>query len=145
MDAQEESGTLAAPAFKPSAALKEEAFPSLAAAVKEGPKKKAKGKALPLGAFLAGGAAANSRANLDDKSILLALPKASSGAPREEGGGGLGGAFKEYGGDRGGGWPPRATQQGAGRCAQRLSAAGVHGRPGGQRARARQQPAPRAS
>ncbi len=100
VDEQEHAGTLAAPPL----ALKEEAFPSLAAAVKEVPSKKKaqKGKPVPLGAFLGGGAA--NRAPVDDKSILLSLPKGSSGLPREEReSGGLGGAFRDYGGDRGGG------------------------------------------
>jgi hypothetical protein len=99
VDEQEHAGTLAAPT---PLAMKEEAFPSLAVAAKEVPKKKGKAKPLPLGAFL-GGPASN-RAAMDDKAILLNLPKGSSGAPREEReGGALGGAFRDYGGDRGGG------------------------------------------
>ncbi|KIY92024.1 hypothetical protein MNEG_15938 [Monoraphidium neglectum] len=102
VEEQEQSGTLAAPAVAPYKAFKEEAFPALSAA-KEAPKKKGKAKPVPLGAFLGGSAAASARTNLDDKAILLALPKSSTGAPREEGqGGGIGGAFREYGGDRGG-------------------------------------------
>jgi len=99
VDEQEHAGTLAGPPL----ALKEEAFPSLSAAAKEAPKKKGKGKTLPLGAFLAGAERGGARAAADEKAILLNLPKASSGAPREEReGGGLGGAFRDYGGDRGG-------------------------------------------
>lgn len=95
VDEQEQSGNLAAPV----AFGKEEAFPSLSAAVKEAPKKK-KAQKLSLNQFLSAGAGGGSR---EDAAILSALPKSSSGAPREErGAGGLGGAFKEYGGDRGG-------------------------------------------
>ncbi|GBF92139.1 hypothetical protein Rsub_04486 [Raphidocelis subcapitata] len=97
VDEQEHAGTLAAPT---PLALKEEAFPSLAVAAKEVPKKKTKAKPLPLGAFLSGPAA--NRAAQDDKAILLSLPKGSSGAPRDESAA-LGGAFRDYGGDRGGG------------------------------------------
>lgn len=110
VDEQEQHGNLpAAPAPGAPLALKEEAFPSLAAAAKEVPsKKKSKAKPLPLGAFLSASAkasASGSRSALDDKAILLNLPKGSSGLPKEDreaGGGGLGGAFKDYGGDRGG-------------------------------------------
>ena len=109
VDEQEQHGNLPAAPL----ALKEEAFPSLAAAVKEAPsKKKTKAKPLPLGAFLSAGAksSGSARSALDDKAILMNLPKGSSGAPREDreggGSGGLGGAFKDYGGDRGGGELP---------------------------------------
>ena len=88
--------------------VNEEAFPSLsAAAAKPEPKGKKKQKEkLSLGAFLAGGAAGggarqSARAPADDSSLLLNLPKGSSGirdTDREAGG--LGGAFKEYGGQR---------------------------------------------
>lgn len=100
VDEQEQKGTLAAPA--PLSFKEDKAFPSLAAAVKEpAGKKKVRAKPVPLGAFIAGGGAA--RTAVDEKAILLSLPKGSSGAPREEGApGGLGGAFKDYGGDRGG-------------------------------------------
>lgn len=100
VDEQEEKHGAPAPA----PFMKEEAFPSLSAAAKEQPSKKKAGKAKPvsLGAFL-GGSQAN-RAPQDDKSILLNLPKASSGQPREErDSAALGGAFRDYGGDRGGG------------------------------------------
>jgi hypothetical protein len=101
VDEQEQSGNLAAPTVPMG---KEDAFPSLAAAAKEPAGKKKKAKAVPLGAFLGGSASAAARSAVDEKSILLSLPKGSSGLPKEEReSGGLGGAFRDYGGDRGGG------------------------------------------
>ena len=90
VDEQEQSGNLAAPTVPMG---KEDAFPSLAAAAKEPAGKKKKAKAVPLGAFLGGSASAAARSAVDEKSILLSLPKGSSGLPKEEReSGGLGGA-----------------------------------------------------
>jgi hypothetical protein len=97
--------------------LPEDDFPSLGAAVKQGKDagaktKKPKGQKMDLGVFLGGAArhAAPSRNN--DNELLMALPKASSGLPREEGGGRLGGAFKDYGGQRDGGYPWPSSSSG---------------------------------
>lgn len=83
----------------------EEAFPSLGEAVKAGAGKGAKtskkGKPLKMGLndFLA---APSRRTAESDKELLMKLPKGSSGLPREERDpNALGGAFKDYGGERG--------------------------------------------
>ena len=82
-------------------------FPSLGEAVKQAPKPKPKkGTKMALGDFL--GASAKAPAfedkGLQDKQILMSLPTAPRGGPREEGEGrptgGLGGGFRDYGGDR---------------------------------------------
>ena len=118
VDEQEQKGTLAAPTLGAPLALKEDNFPSLSAAKEAPSKKKAKAKPVALGAFLAAGPAGGAaRANLDEKSILLSLPKGSSGAPREEAGaGGLGGAFKDYGGQRDGAWDVHMPLRGGMPC-----------------------------
>jgi hypothetical protein len=95
--------------------VNEDAFPSLStAATKPAPKGKKKNtEKLSLQAFLTGGAAGGgartgARAPADDSSLLMNLPKGSSGKRDDdrEGGGGLGGAFKDYGGQRDGEfWP----------------------------------------
>lgn len=91
--------------------LPEDDFPSLGAAVKQGKDagaktKKPKGQKMDLGAFLGGGGRAAAPSRTNDNELLMALPKASSGLPREErGSGALGGAFKDYGGQRDGGFP----------------------------------------
>lgn len=84
-------------------AVSEEAFPSLGEAVKQPPArgKKSKGVKMDLAAFQAG----SRRAPVSDKELLLQLPKGSSGLPKEEReSGALGGAFREYGGNRDGEW-----------------------------------------
>ncbi|KXZ54883.1 hypothetical protein GPECTOR_4g955 [Gonium pectorale] len=88
-------------------------FPSLneSAKMPQQPKAKAKkGAKLNLGEFLAmptGSRGDFGDKSLQDKAILLSLPTAPRGGPREEGdgrpAGGLGGGFRDYGGDRGGG------------------------------------------
>ncbi len=81
----------------------EEAFPSLGEAIKAPvakTTKKPKAMKMDLGTFMAAGAR---RSALTDDEIRRALPKGSSGLPREEReAGALGGAFKEYGGNRDG-------------------------------------------
>ena len=103
-DVEEQQTTQAAAAAAAAAArpLDDDAFPSLGAAATSKPKGKKKAQPVPLGAFLGGGAAAR-RGPVSDKEILLALPKSSSGIGADEAGapGGLGGAFTQYGGDRG--------------------------------------------
>jgi hypothetical protein len=81
-------------------------FPSLEAARAPVQKKaKAKVTKLSLGDFhtkVAPGSKPFLDRSLDDKAILMQLPTSSLGGPRAEGGPGMGGGFKEYGGDRGG-------------------------------------------
>jgi hypothetical protein len=83
----------------------EEAFPTLGEAVKQEPKAaKGGGKKKPvkmgLTDFLG---AQTARRTASDKEILMALPKGSSGLPREDRDSkGLGGGFKDYGGNRDG-------------------------------------------
>lgn len=83
----------------------EEAFPTLGEAVSKEPKaSKAGGKKKPvkmgLTDFLG---AQTARRTASDKEILMALPKGSSGLPKEErDSNALGGGFKDYGGNRGG-------------------------------------------
>ena len=102
VDDVEEQQTTQAAAAAAARPLDDDAFPSLGAAATSKPKSKKKAQPVPLGAFLGGGAAAR-RGPVSDKEILLALPKSSSGIGADEGGapGGLGGAFTQYGGDRG--------------------------------------------
>jgi hypothetical protein len=81
----------------------EEAFPSLDEAVKAvpGKSKKAKPQKMSIAAFQAAGSRSR---QLSDKELLQQLPKGSSGLPKEEReGGALGGAFRDYGGNRDGG------------------------------------------
>eukprot|EP00882_Tetradesmus_deserticola_P004896 GHRQ01005159.1.p1 GENE.GHRQ01005159.1~~GHRQ01005159.1.p1 ORF type:complete len:166 (+),score=33.57 GHRQ01005159.1:133-630(+) len=84
----------------------EEAFPTLGEAIKQEPKAaKAGGKKKPvkmgLTDFLG---AQTARRTASDKEILISLPKGSSGLPREDRDSkGLGGGFKDYGGNRDGG------------------------------------------
>jgi hypothetical protein len=84
--------------------VSEEAFPSLGEAIKEpaGKGKKAKkGTKLSLNEFSAF-SAGRARQQPSDKEILLSLPKGSSGLPKEDRDSkGLGGGFKDYGGNRG--------------------------------------------
>eukprot|EP00775_Hariotina_reticulata_P005461 gene5461-5695_t len=80
--------------------LRQEAFPSLNEAAKseKKPSKKAKPVKMGLGSFMA---TSVGRSAQSDKEILAHLPKGSSGLPKEEREpGALGGAFKDYGGDR---------------------------------------------
>jgi hypothetical protein len=80
--------------------LRDEAFPSLNEAAKseKKPSKKTKPVKMNLGSFMA---TSVGRSSQSDKQILMNLPKGSSGLPREEREpGALGGAFKDYGGDR---------------------------------------------
>jgi hypothetical protein len=88
--------------------LLDEAFPTLGEAVKEPKAPKAAGKKKPvkmaLGDFMSSSSA---RRTASDKEILMALPKGSSGLPREERDSkALGGGFKDYGGNRDGAVPP---------------------------------------
>lgn len=66
---------------------------------KGGKGKKGKGTKLSLGDFNAFPVGRSRQ--LSDKEILMQLPKGSSGLPKEEGAKGLGGGFKDYGGNRG--------------------------------------------
>lgn len=81
----------------------EEAFPTLGEAVKSAPQKgkaskKGKGTKMGLNEFMS---ASVGRKPISDAEILMQLPKGSSGLPREERDpNALGGAFKDYGGDR---------------------------------------------
>lgn len=83
-------------------------FPTLGEANKEaarpgGKGKSKKGTKLGLQEFLGkpGGGSSTYTDKMSDKEILLNLPTAPRGGPREEGPpGGLGGGFRDYGGDR---------------------------------------------
>jgi hypothetical protein len=81
--------------------VSEEAFPSLGEVAKKDVKgsKKGKGTKLSLSDFAAFPVGRSRQ--LSDKEILLQLPKGSSGLPKEDRDGkGLGGGFKDYGGNR---------------------------------------------
>jgi hypothetical protein len=82
----------------------EEAFPTLGEAVKQEPKgAKTGGKKKPVKMGLTDflGAQTARRTAINEKEILMALPKGSSGLPREDRDSkGLGGGFKDYGGNR---------------------------------------------
>jgi hypothetical protein len=94
------------------------AFPSLGEAAKQAPKQKKKGQKMDMRTFMqqAGGPPAPSsgrfvptsgRAPVNEKEILLSLPTGSKGRVEGEedaGPPGMGGAFRDYGGDRAGGW-----------------------------------------
>eukprot|EP00983_Pelagomonas_calceolata_P009617 311159-Pelagomonas_calceolata.AAC.1 len=98
------------------------AFPSLGEAVKQAPqggKKKSRGQKMDMRTFMqqapgpapvAGRFVAPGRAPMSEKEILLSLPTGSRGRVEgeEEAGppGGMGGAFRDYGGDRGGACTP---------------------------------------
>lgn len=80
-------------------------FPTLGEATKQQPKSKAKkGMKLGLGEFMnmtSGSRPEFADKSLQDKQILLSLPTASRGGPREDGDGRqLGGGFRDYSGDR---------------------------------------------
>lgn len=84
--------------------MNETAFPSLGEAIKQPAKstKKGKGTKLNLADFNAFPVGRSRQPS--DKELLMQLPKSSSGLPKEErGASGLGGGFKEYGGNRQGG------------------------------------------
>lgn len=81
--------------------VSEEAFPSLGESSKQpGGKQSKKGKGAKLSLSQFGAFQVGRRAQLSDKEILLQLPKGSSGLPKEERDGALGGGFKDYGGNR---------------------------------------------
>jgi hypothetical protein len=86
--------------------LRDEAFPTLGEAVKQDPKAvKTGGKKKPVKMGLTDflGAQTARRSAPSDKELLMALPKGSSGLPREDRESkGLGGGFKDYGGNRDG-------------------------------------------
>lgn len=87
----------------------EEAFPTLGEASKAPqPKgkaaKKGKGTKMGLNDFLS--VQAGRKGQASDAELLMQLPKGSSGLPREErDANALGGAFRDYGGDRQGALP----------------------------------------
>lgn len=79
-------------------------FPSLGEAVKQGQPKKKKGQKVHLGEFLAVPARTTvGPRGPSDQDILASLPTAPRGERGDDAGAdsGLGGAFKEYGGNRG--------------------------------------------
>lgn len=89
------------------------AFPSLSDAAKQPPQgKKKKGQKMDMRSFMAQGPpaapagrfVAAGRQPVNEKEILLSLPTGSRGKVEgeEEGPPGMGGAFRDYGGDRGG-------------------------------------------
>lgn len=85
--------------------VSEEAFPSLGESSKQpGGKSSKKGKGTKLSLSQFGAFQVGRSRQLSDKEILLQLPKGSSGLPKEERDSkGLGGGFKDYGGNRQGG------------------------------------------
>eukprot|EP00232_Nephroselmis_pyriformis_P000817 CAMPEP_0182903486 /NCGR_PEP_ID=MMETSP0034_2-20130328/31313_1 /TAXON_ID=156128 /ORGANISM="Nephroselmis pyriformis, Strain CCMP717" /LENGTH=440 /DNA_ID=CAMNT_0025038379 /DNA_START=17 /DNA_END=1336 /DNA_ORIENTATION=+ len=109
---QVEEEESAGPAGPPTVVLgakadDDELFPTLgAAATKPVKKKKDKGQKMNLNDFNTGKFSVRARAaTTNDDDILASLPKGPSarGPEDEELGGALGGAFRDYGGDRGGG------------------------------------------